>query len=83
LKGAVKQDGMKPLKDAFLLKRGGKARPFVRTSSGKWGIEPLISPSIPQIVKNEETIAKMEKGASERFRKRLDHEILRLMGTFK
>ena len=83
LQGAVKTDGMKPLKNAFLVNRGGKMRPYVRTGGGKWGIEPLISPSIPQIVKNEETVAVMEKGASVRFRKTLDHDILRLMGAFK
>ena len=83
LQGAVKTDGMKTLKDAFLVRRGGKARPYVRDGSGKWGIKPLISPSIPQIVKNEETVEAMEKGAAQRFRKTLDHDILRLMGVFQ
>lgn len=83
MQGAVKTDGMKSLKNAFLVNRGGKARAYIRTSGERWGIEPLISPSIPQIVKNEETVEAMEKGAAVRFRKTLDHDILRLMGVFK
>ena len=83
LMGAVKTDGLKPLKNAFLVGRGGQYKPYIRIGSGKNSIEPVISPSIPQIVKNEETVAAMEKGASERFEKRLDHEILRLLGAFK
>ncbi|GHV45258.1 hypothetical protein FACS1894204_03910 [Synergistales bacterium] len=83
LMGAVKKDGLKSLGDAFLITKGGKARPYVRTNGGRWGMEPLVSPSIPQIVKNEETVTAMEKGASERFTKRLDHEVLRLLGAFQ
>ena len=83
LKGAVKTDGLKPLKDAFLVKRGGQYKPYIRIGGGRDGIEPIISPAIPQIIKNEESVAAMEKGASERFGKRLDHEILRLLGAFK
>lgn len=73
---AVKKDGMKPLKKAFLVKRGGKYKPYVRVSRDRTGILPLVAPSVPQIVKNEETVTIAMRGASERFRKQLDHEIL-------
>ncbi len=41
----------------------------------------LKSPAIPQIIKNDETVKAMEKGAEERFSKRLDHEVMRLLGV--
>jgi len=81
LKGAVKRDGLKSLGNAFLVRRGGKYRPYVRTSSGRWGIESLISPAIPQIIKNEESVKVMEQKAAERFEKRLSHETLHLLGA--
>ena len=81
LKGAVKRDGMKSLGNAFLVRRGGKYRPYTRPGTGRWDIEPFISPAIPQIIKNEETVKAMEKGAEERFSKRLDHEVMRLLGV--
>ncbi len=76
LKGAVKKDGLKALRGAFFV----RGKPFIRDGSG---LKPIISPSVPQIVKNKETVTEAEKGASMRFRKQLDHEILRLMGVFK
>lgn len=81
LKGAVKREGgLKPLGPAFLIKRaGGKYFPFYRVASGSGnkykGIQSLISPSMPQIIKNEETVRAMEHGAEERFRTRIQHEV--------
>ena len=81
LKGAVKREGgLKSLGPAFLVKRpGGRYFPFYRVGSGSGnknkGIQSLISPSIPQIIKNEETREAMEQGAEERFRTRILHEI--------
>ena len=82
LKGAVKREGgLKSLGPAFLVKRsGGKYFPFYRIGKGKWKMNSLISPSMPQIIKNEETVKAIEKGAEERFSKRLDHEVMRLIG---
>ena len=88
LKGAVKREGgLKSLGPAFLVKRaGGRYFPFYRVGSGSGnrykGIQSLISPSMPQIIKNEETVEAMERGAEERFAKRLDHEIKQLLGIF-
>lgn len=80
-RGAVKREGgLKSLGQAFLVKRAkGRYFPFYRVGAGDGnknkGIQSLISPSIPQIVKNEETVQAMERGAEERFRTRLEHEI--------
>lgn len=89
IKGAVKREGgLKSLR-GFLVKRsGGKYFPFYRTgydpsSRQHGGIKSYISPSMPQIIKNEETIRAMERGAEERFSKRLDHEIMQLLGAFR
>lgn len=76
LKGAVKRDGMKPLRGAFFV----RGKPFIRDGSG---LKPIISPSVPQLLKNEKTLKEAKHGASERFARRLDHEILRLLGVFK
>ena len=91
LKGAVKTEGgLKELREAFLVKRsGGQYLPFYRLHSGAGssnqyrhkGIRSFISPSLPQIIKNEETVKVMEKGAEDRFSKRLNHEIMRLLGA--
>ena len=81
LKGAVKRDGgLKSLGPAFLVKKaGGRYFPFYRVgaSGGQKfkGIQSLISPSMPQIIKNEETVSVMEQKAEERFRTRIEHEI--------
>lgn len=80
IQGAVKRDGIKNIPGAFLLRHGAKYKPYVRTGRGKFGIKMLVSPAIPQILKNEETIKIVEQKASERFEKRLDHEVLRVLG---
>ncbi|MBR2208909.1 MAG: phage tail protein [Synergistaceae bacterium] len=79
LKGAVKRDGIKNIQGGFLVKRGGKYKPYIRSGSGKWNINLLVSPAIPQILKNEDTVKNIEQKAIERFEKRLDHEILRAL----
>ena len=81
INAAVKRDGIKRIGNAFLIRRGGKYKPYVRTSSGKWGIEPIISPAIPQIMKNPEIVKAIEAKAAERFDKRLTHEVSRILGT--
>ena len=81
LKGAVKREGgLKSLGPAFLVKRaGGRYFPFYRVgaSGGQRfkGIQSLISPSMPQIIKNEETVCVMEQKGEERFRTRIEHEV--------
>lgn len=84
LKGAVKREGgLKPLGPAFLVKRaGGKYFPFIRVGAAGGNryrnIRSLISPSIPQTIKNKQIVQAMEEGAAERFIKRAEHEISRV-----
>jgi len=85
-RGAVKREGgLKPLpKGTFMMNTPTAGWVlFRRIRQGKgWGnIEHIVSPSIPQIVKNEETVAVVEKRAREVFEKRLDHEVMRLLGA--
>ena len=87
LKGAVKKaGGLKSLRGFLVRRAGGKYFPFYRigydTENRQRGeIRSYISPSMPQIVKNEETVRVMEQGAAERFEKRLNHEFLQLVGA--
>ena len=88
VKVAVKKaGGLKPLSRAFLVKRaGGRYFPYYRIgyrsdNRQRAEIRSYISPSMPQIVKNEETVRAMELGAEERFTKRLNHEIMRAIGA--
>ena len=83
LKGAVKREGgLKSLGPAFLVKRaGGRYFPFYRTGRGKHDMHSLISPSMPQIIKNEETVKAIEQGAERRFSLRMEHEINRILGV--
>lgn len=83
-KGAVKRDGgLKSLPQGTFMLNTPNAGPvlFVRVASGKsWAnIEHITSPSIPQIVKNDETVEVVEKRATEVFKKRLDHEVMRML----
>lgn len=88
LKGAVKcEGGLKSLKSGFLVRRaGGKYFPFYRIGYDpehrqRGEIRSYISPSMPQIINNEETVQAMEQGAEERFAKRLYHETMQLLGA--
>ncbi len=87
VKGAVKKaGGLKPLSRAFLVKRGGgRYFPYYRIGydSGnrqRGEIRSYISPSMPQIIKNEETVKAIQEGAQDRFSKRLDYEVMRILG---
>lgn len=79
--GAVKREGgLKPLGDAFLVRvAGGKYTPVWRLGTEKWNVKYAISPSMPQIIKNEETVKAMQEGAERRFSLRMEHEINRIL----
>lgn len=82
--GAVKREGgLKPLPKGTFMINTPNAGPvlFVRTSSGKWGIKHVHSPSIPQIIKNKETVDAVETHAHKVFIERLNHEVLRMLGA--
>ncbi len=87
VQAAVKRKGgMKPLPRAFLVKRaGGKYFAFYRegydpANPKRKGIRSYISPSIPQILNNKEIVEQINERAVDRFSKRLDHEVLYLLG---
>lgn len=81
LQAAVKRDGVKNISQAFLIKRGSSYKAYLRTGRGRMDIEPITSPAIPQILKNPEIIKFVEEKASERFDKRMQHEVSRILGT--
>jgi hypothetical protein len=88
LKGAVKKDGLKALGKAFWIELSNSGRHlFLRTGPGSWGsfdgLTRLGTAAIPQIIKNDETIEYVYDNAEKLFVKRLDHEILRLLGALK
>ena len=86
LKGAVKRaGGLKSLKHGFLVRRaGGKYFPFYRIGYDsehrqRGEIRSYISPSMPQIIKNEEIVEAIQQGAEERFAKRIEAEIFYIL----
>ena len=63
----------------FLVKRaGGRYFPFIRTDGH---IRSFVSPSIPQIIGNEEVAQEVMTLAGERFEKRLIHEVEHILDT--
>ena len=85
-KGAVmREGGLKSFpKSAFMMNTPTAGwLLFNRIRPGKgWGnIEYYGSPSVPQIIKNRETVAEMEARADRVFWQRLDHEVMRIIGA--
>ncbi|MBQ7733865.1 MAG: hypothetical protein IJT58_07595 [Synergistaceae bacterium] len=74
-RGAVKRaGGLKPIPLAFLAPFRGDVRAFIRDGK-KWRM--LMSPSVPQMMKNKQTVAEAEKSSRQVFIERLDHELKR------
>ena len=68
--GAVKRAARHHLYKAWIMERGGKKIAYMR-SRGQ--VRPIVSPSIPQIMKDEENVEIARRGAAERFEKRVNH----------
>lgn len=85
LYGAVKRGALKPINRGFLLRlgRSGKIYAFSRKGKGRWNIEGVHSPAVPQLIKNEDTIKYIAENAQSRFSERMNHEILRVLGAFR
>ena len=79
VKVAVKRDGMKTLKTGFLADKNGRKVVMWRPAGDRGPIKRVTSPSVPQVLKNKETVETMQKQAQERFEKRLDSNILRML----
>lgn len=85
-KGAVKREGgLKPLPlDTFMMNTPNAGYVLftrVRPGRGWQNIKHVHSPAIPQIIKNEETVEIVEIHTREVFEKRLNHEVMRLLGV--
>jgi hypothetical protein len=78
LKVAIKRDGYKDLKDAFVTDVNGN-KIFKRVGQDRLPISRLSGPAVPQMIANEDTADFTEKQAEATFFKRLDHEIKRLV----
>lgn len=78
LKVAVKKNGLKPIKNAFIGDANG-SKIFVRTTKKRLPIKRLYGPSVPQMFKSREVKEKLAYEADLYFKNRLDHEINRLV----
>jgi hypothetical protein len=76
---AVKTDGMKTLKSGFLADKDGKKVALWRPKGAAGPVRAVMSSAVPQAMKNKDTAAAVEKGARERFAKRLDDNINRML----
>ncbi|MBR1658150.1 MAG: phage tail protein [Synergistaceae bacterium] len=79
-RGAVKRlGGLKPIPLAFLMPSKKGLHAVIRDKLGEnERLRVLMSPSIPQLTKNKETVAEATQKAEETFTKRLDHELKRV-----
>lgn len=83
-KAAVKKDGgYKPLsgnpKPFVTGMRSGHMGVFERTSGSRLPIKELYGPAVPQMIKNEEVMSKIQEKTNETLKKRIDHEISNLL----
>lgn len=81
LRVAVRANGMKRLRTGFVINKDGKKIVLWKPSGQDGPARTVFTASVPQLLANKETVRAIKKGASDRFQKRLDHEILRLMGA--
>lgn len=79
IKAGVKKDATKSMGSAFVADING-IKVFVRTSKKRLSLKRLYGPSIPQMLKNEKVKDKLQIKAEDMFKKRLEHEISRLLG---
>ena len=78
-RGAVKRlGGLKPIPLAFLMPGKSGLYAAIRDKFGDYErLRILMSPSVPQLTKNKETVAVATQKAEETFTKRLEHELKR------
>lgn len=82
LKVAIKRDGYKDLKDAFVTNVNGN-KIFKRVGKERLPITRMAGPAIPQMIANEEISDYAKNKAKETFYKRLDHEVKRTLERAK
>lgn len=82
LKASVKKDGgLKPIPKAFMATYKGEDIAFQRKTKARDSIDRLRGPAVPLIIDNQKYIDKSYKKSVEIFNKRLEHEILRVLGV--
>lgn len=81
--GVKKAGGVKPLdgnpKSFVAVMKSGHVGVFSRTSAKSLPIKQLYGPSVPQMVKNEDIMDKINRDANETLQKRIDAEINNLL----
>ena len=78
IKVGVKKSGLKPLLGAFVADING-IKVFERQGKGRLPVRKLFGPSVPQMLKNEEVRANIDREGTATFYRRLDHEINRIL----
>jgi len=80
---AVKREGgMKALRTGFVIDNNGRKIVLWRPDAAK--SRRVMGPSVPQLIRNQDTVKAIEKGAVQRYKKRLDSNIERLLrGSWK
>lgn len=78
LQVAVKRDGYKDLKSAFVSDISGN-KIFKRVGAERLPIRRLAGPATPQMLSNEKVQSYVNEEATETFFKRLDHEVKRVL----
>ena len=78
-RGAVKRaGGLKPIPLAFLIPGKKGLHAVIRDKFGdNERLRVLMSPSVPQLVQNKETVGSATQKAQETFERRLEHELKR------
>ncbi|SFA91615.1 Prophage minor tail protein Z (GPZ) [Cohnella sp. OV330] len=81
LKAAVKRAGLKPVKGAFIARvgAGGHIGAFKRAGRRRLPIEELYGPAVPIMVGEEHVLNNLGDIAETEVKKRLDHEIKRIL----
>jgi len=82
LRASVKQSGGKPIPDAFVASANGRVGVFERVGKSRNPIKELYGPAIPQMISEPSIQKYVLDGAEDRFKKRTDHEINRLLSGF-
>lgn len=84
LRASVKRSGGKPIPGAFVAQMtNGHIGVFQRIGKKRLKIKELFGPSVPQMMEETKINKQVMDGANDRFSKRIDHEIERLLAKEK
>lgn len=76
----LKQSSLKSVKGGFVAQmKSGHLGIFKRLGSKKLPVKELVGPSVPQMISNKNVIKKIESEAQKTIKKRLKHEIKRII----